>query len=59
MYSRKERGINTFDKQPHLNFDLLMAEERHQKRNNSRIDDHLDLFVASIRQIRQSPHCVY
>lgn len=36
-----------------------MAEERHEKWNDPRIYNHLDLLVASIRQIRQSPHCVY
>lgn len=43
----------------YLNFDLLMTEERHKKWNNSRINDHLDLLVAPVRQIGQSPHCVY
>lgn len=43
----------------HLNFHLLVAKKRHKKRNNSRINDHLDLLVASVCQIGQSPHCVY
>lgn len=43
----------------HLNFDLLVAKERHKKRNDSRIDDHLDLFISAVGQIWQSPHCVY
>lgn len=43
----------------HLNFDLLVAKERHQVRNNARVYDHLDLFVASVSQIRQSPHRVH
>lgn len=42
----------------HLNFHLLMAEERHKKWNDTRIYNHLDLLVAAVRQIGQSPHCV-
>lgn len=44
---------------PNLNFDLLVAEERHEERNDPRINDHLDLLIAPVRQIGQSPHCVY
>lgn len=43
----------------HLNFDLLVAKEGYQVRNNARVNDHLDLLIASISQIRQSPHCVH
>lgn len=35
----------------HLNFDLLVAEQRHEERDDSRVDDHLDLLVAPIGQI--------
>lgn len=63
VVSQKTQGKNklifSIKTKPHLNFHLLMAEERHKKWNNSRVDDHLDLLVASVRQIRQSPHCVY
>lgn len=57
---KTEGKANSINKtKSHLNFDLLMAEERHKKWNDSRINDHLDLLVAPVRQIGQSPHCVY
>lgn len=43
----------------YLNFDLLVTEQRYQMWDDARVDDHLDLLVSSICQIRQSPHCVY
>lgn len=43
----------------YLNFDLLVTEQRDQMRDDARVDDHLDLLVPSVRQIGQSPHCVY
>lgn len=43
----------------YLNFDLLVTEQRYQMRDNARVDDHLDLLIPSVRQIRQSPHGVY
>lgn len=43
----------------HLNFDLLVTEESHKNWDDSRVNDHLDLLVAPIRQVGQSPDCVY
>lgn len=45
--------------QTHLDFDFLVAEERNQVRDNSRVYDHLDLLIASIREIGESPDCIY
>ncbi len=59
-YSSQKAKVNSLKKtKSDLNFDLLMAEERHKKWNDSRINNHLDLLVAPVRQIGQSPHCVY
>ena len=44
---------------PYLNFDLLVAEQWHQVRHDARVDDHLDLLVAGIRQVGQRPHRVH
>ena len=43
----------------YLNFDLLVTEQRNQMRDDTGVNDHLDLLVPSVRQIRQSPHRVY
>lgn len=57
--SEKQKEKNkTISFKSHLNFHLLMAEERHKIWNNTRIYNHLDLLVAPVRQIGQSPHCV-
>lgn len=45
--------------QTHLDFDFLVAEERNQVRDNSRVYHHLDLLIASIREIGESPDCIY
>lgn len=45
--------------QTHLDFDFLVAEERNQVRDNSRVYHHLDLLVASVREIGESPDCVH
>lgn len=44
---------------PYLNFDFLVTEQRHQMRDDAGVDDHLDLLVAGVCQVGQSPHCVY
>ena len=43
----------------YLNFDLLVTEQRDQVRDDHRVDDHLDLLIPGVRQVGQSPHCVY
>lgn len=42
----------------HLNFDLLLTEQRYQVRDDARVDDHLYLLIPGVRQVRESPHCV-
>lgn len=36
-----------------------MTEQSHEKRNHSRVNDHLNLLVAPVCQVGQSPHRVY
>lgn len=55
--SRAERRVASVA--TYLNFDLLVAKQRHEEGDDSGVDDHLDLLVAPVGQIRQSPHCVY
>lgn len=43
----------------YLNFDLLVTEQGYQVRDDTRVDDHLDLFVPSVRQVGQSPDRVH
>lgn len=43
----------------YLNFDLLVAEQWNKEGDDTWVYYHLNLFVTSICQIRQSPHCVY
>lgn len=52
-------SISLCNASSYLNFDLLVTEQRYQKRDNARVYDHLYLLIPSISQIRQSPHCVY
>jgi hypothetical protein len=44
---------------PYLDFDLLVAKQGHQVGNDARVNDHLNLLVASVRQVGQSPHRVH
>lgn len=39
----------------YLNFDLLVTEQGHQMWDDAGVDDHLDLLVPGIGQVRQSP----
>ncbi|RUS84375.1 hypothetical protein EGW08_007837, partial [Elysia chlorotica] len=41
-----------------MNFNILMAEQRHQERDHTTVNDHLDLAVPTVSQVRQSPHSV-
>lgn len=42
-----------------LHFDVLVREKRHQTRDDSAVDDHLDLLVAAVCQVAQRPYRVY
>lgn len=44
---------------PYLDFDLLVAKQGHQVGHDARVDDHLNLLVAGVRQVGQSPHRVH
>lgn len=52
-------NLNPSMQRSHLNFDLLVTEESHKNWDDSGVNDHLDLFVAPICQVGQSPNCVY
>ena len=43
----------------YLHFHFLMAKQRHQERHDARVDDHLDLLVSAVCQVRQRPHRVH
>ena len=43
----------------HLNFDLLVVQQRNKEWYNSGLNNHLDLVIASVREIRQCPNRIY
>lgn len=51
--------LNRLGSSSYLNFNFMMTEQRYQVRNDGRVDDHLDLLVPSIRQVRQSPDSIH
>ena len=43
----------------HLHFDFLVTEQWYKEGDDTRVDDHLNLVVSAVRQVRQRPHGVY
>lgn len=54
-----KKNLCFYQQQTHLNFNFLMAEQRNQMRDYSRVYYHLYLFIASISKVREGPDCIY